>query len=193
MHLSPRLLAVAVGLFSLAALLAFAQVSVTASDVESSRACGSSFDVIADRSGWEVWWAADLDDPDPAVGDALLRTRNCPSAVNVRTVAAGVVATLAALTLVAAAASTSRHSGDLGRLGTTTVATGAALTALGITAIVVLVADSESTLFIYVDRLVVAVIGLIVLVPPISLVVFGRALRIVDEQASSDEPSERDA
>ena len=53
------------------------------------------------------------------------------------------------------------------------------LSLAGVAAIVVLVADADSTLFLYVDRLVVGVVGLIVLIPTIALFVIGRALVLV--------------
>jgi hypothetical protein len=56
---------------------------------------------------------------------------------------------------------------------------GAILTLAGIVGIVLLVADADSTLFLYTDRLVVGVVGLIVLVPTASLIVIGRALAIL--------------
>ncbi len=65
------------------------------------------------------------------------------------------------------------------RLGRITSFVGAILTLAGIVAVVLLVADADSTLFLYTDRLVVGVVGLIVLVPTASLVVIGRALTIL--------------
>jgi hypothetical protein len=49
----------------------------------------------------------------------------------------------------------------------------------GAGAIVVLLADAESTLFLYTDRPIVAVGGLIVLVPAVALIVMGRALALL--------------
>ena len=42
-----------------------------------------------------------------------------------------------------------------------------------------MVADADSTLFLYVDRGVVALVGLIVLVPTLALIVIGRALTLI--------------
>jgi len=53
------------------------------------------------------------------------------------------------------------------------------LSIAGVVAIVALVADADSTLFLYVDRPVVGVVGLIVLMPTIALFVIGRALVLV--------------
>lgn len=166
-------------------------VQVTVSnDVEAaSRTCGSAFDAIVDRSGWEIWWARDLDDPDESVRAALVRTNRCPTAINQRIVLASV---LGALGVVAAMFGRFRMTGgrptsragrlpadQIVRLGRATTWIGAALSVAGVVAIVVLVADADSTLFLYVDRLVVGVVGLIVLIPTIALFVIGRALVLV--------------
>ena len=50
-----------------------------------------------------------------------------------------------------------------------------------------LVADSDSTLFLYTDRLVVAVVGLLVLVPPMALVVLGRVVALFGEHLAMDD------
>ena len=73
-----------------------------------------------------------------------------------------------------------------------TSALGGTLTALGLVAITVLVADSDSTLFLYTDRLVVAVVGLIVLIPTITLFVIGRVLVLVGDSVRQpeEEPSD---
>jgi hypothetical protein len=75
------------------------------------------------------------------------------------------------------------------RIGRLTAALGGTLTILGIVAIVILVADADSTLFLYTDRLVVAVVGLIVLIPTVTLFVIGRVLVLV---GATVQPSERD-
>ena len=162
------------------------QVTVT-NDVESAtRTCGSTFDALTDRSGWELWWARDLDEPDESVRAALIRTDLCPAAINQRIVLASIVGalgiSLAILAWLRAAGGRTTHradrfSGDqIVRLGRATSWTGAALTIAGVVAVVVLVADADSTLFLYVDRLVVGVVGLIVLMPTIALFVIGRSL-----------------
>lgn len=162
------------------------QVGVS-SEVEVSgestvRACGSALDGLVDRVGWEDWWAADLTDTDAV----FLRTTECPGALNARLLAAGLLAALAAGSILAAfvvarlarpTAPGDRHR--LVRLGRATAWAGVGLTVAGAAAIVVLVADADSTLFLYTDRLVVAVVGLIVLVPAVALAVLGRALVLV--------------
>ena len=180
----------------LALFVLIAQVEVTGGDDASTRA----FDSIVDRSGWQDWWRADLDNPAPASRTELVRTRNCPGAVNTRIgIGTGLgllVAGGAAMTLRdGRRRSTSDRPEDgpterLARLARLTTIAGAGLTLAGVAAILVLVADADadSTLFLYTDRLVVAVVGLIVLVPPIALIVFGRAMSVV---ATGFDPSDR--
>ena len=45
----------------------------------------ASLDAAVDRSGWDHWWAQDLDESDEAVRSGLLRTTSCPDAINKRT------------------------------------------------------------------------------------------------------------
>lgn len=191
--------ALVLGVLSLAVLAA--QVDVTDSEVGATRACGSAFDGLVDRSGWETWWAGDLDEPDDEIRSALVRTTRCPDAVNARIVTAAALAVGSVLAALAAAA---RHRRDvrrdspatgaartrLGRLGRLTTVAGTILTAAGVVAVVVLVADADSTLFLYTDRFVVAVVGLIVLVPTIALVVIGRVVTILAETGNPDPDTE---
>jgi hypothetical protein len=179
---------------SLTVLLA--QANVTNDVVGATRTCGSAFDAAVDRSGWELWWAADLDESDDQVRSALVRTDLCPSAINWRI---GIAATLGSLSVLLAVFVSLRGRTEGGRtegrrdpvetnvasrirrLGRATSAVGAALTIGGLVAILVLVADADSTLFLYTDRLVVVVGGLIVLMPAIALFAIGRVLVLVGE------------
>lgn len=180
-----------------------AQVTVT-SDVESvTRTCGSAFDAVTDRSGWEVWWSRDLDEADESIRSALIRTDLCPAAVNRRIV---LTTLLGALGVVAVLSTRFRlrsgrevvgvdrpRPGGLGRLGRSVSWVAAMLLIGGVVAIIVLVADADSTLFLYVDRLVVGMVGLIVLLPAIALFAIGRALVVVGaelERRSHDEDSD---
>ena len=181
----------------LAAVL-LVQIEVTDAEVAATRSCGSVFDSVVDRSGWEQWWTQDLDEPDE-VRSALVRTNRCPGAVNQRVAIAAVLAiTGAVLGAVAMARRKADRSADtpassigrrVVRIGRLTSALGGALTTVGIIAIVILVADADSTLFLYTDRLVVAVVGLIVLIPTITLFVIGRVLVLLGENV---QPIERD-
>lgn len=174
------------------------QIEVTDPEVGATRSCGSVFDSVVDRSGWERWWAQDLDEPDE-IRSALVRTTRCPEAVNQRVALA---AALGIASVVSGAVAIARRRTDRAantiaspidhrvvRIGRLTSVLGGALTTLGFIAIVILVADADSTLFLYTDRLVVAVVGLIVLIPTITLFVIGRVLVLVGE---SGQPSEGD-
>ena len=186
----------AVAFASLAAVALAIQLEVTDPVVDATRTCGSAFDGVVDRSGWEVWWARDLDEPDPAVRSALVRTSRCPDAVNGRLVVAGVFGVLAMLASVAVIVATGEQrrspasadaSDRILRLGRQTSWLGAVLTLAGALAVVFLVADADSTLFLYTDRLVVGVVGLIVLVPTVALFVIGRALMILGGAGGRDD------
>ena len=204
-RLGVALAASAVALVALAASIVAAQVEVTNAAVDATRTCGSVFDAVANRSGWEVWWARDLDEPDPEIRSALVRTSGCPDAINGRVALAALLSGVAALAGLGAAALRSgrkrpRTRDDVAdrlvRLGRITSFVGAILTLAGIVAVVLLVADADSTLFLYTDRLVVAVVGLIVLVPTASLVVIGRALTILggtDDRGRGTDPAPQDA
>lgn len=169
-----------------ALVLVFANIQVTAGSGV-SRSCGSAFDSAVDRSGWELWWTYDLDEPDEETRTLLPRTTECPQAVNRRLATSAIIGTLGASVLFIAAtrhrrnttAPTASAASPIARLGQVTTTVGALLTAGGVIAIVALVADADSTLFLYVDRTVVALIGFIVLVPTLALVVIGRALTVV--------------
>ena len=184
----------------LAAVL-LVQIEVTDDEVAATRSCGSVFDSAVDRSGWELWWANDLDEADE-VRSALVRTTRCPEAVNQRM---AIAAVLGVTGLVLGAVATARRRADppagatassigrrVVRIGRLTSALGGALTGLGIIAIVLLVADADSTLFLYTDRLVVAVVGLIVLIPTITLYVIGRVLVLLGESVPPFEQDRSD-
>ncbi len=204
-RLAVALAASAVVLAAVAVNVVAAQVEVTNTTVDATRTCGSVFDAVADRSGWELWWAQDLDEPDPEVRAALVRTSGCPDAINGRLALAAVLGGVAALAVLGAVAlrgdrRRSRSPDDVAdrlvRLGRITSFVGVVLTLAGLVAVVLLVADADSTLFLYTDRLVVAVVGLIVLVPTASLIVIGRALVILggtDGRRDGVDPVAQDA
>lgn len=184
----------------LAGAVVLVQIEVTGAGA--TRGCGSVVDSVVDRSGWEQWWAGDLDEPDE-IRAALVRTSLCPDAVNQRLgIAAALVIIGLALAVVAlergragrsiapAASATGRRVTRIGRL---TSVLGGALTLLGVVAIAVLIADSDSTLLLYTDRLVVAVVGLIVLIPTITLFVIGRVLVLFGENVEQSDGDRPDA
>lgn len=197
MRVAVRVAAVVALLVAVA--LALTQVEVSDPELESARVCGSAFDVMTDRVDWQDWWARDLDEPRDAAREALPRTRQCPDALNTRTVWVVVLGGLGIAGLVATGfrrrlgGPDRPRPAELRRLGTITLATGMALSAAGIAAIIVLTADAESTLFLYVDRLVVGLIGLIVLVPAAAIMVLGQALRILGREADVAEAEVPDA
>jgi hypothetical protein len=153
------------------------------------RSCGSSFDVIADRAGWETWYAQDGIDGATPAAVPLLRTLRCPGAVNTRTLVAGVLWAVGVVALVASgwlrrdATSASTPSCGLSarlrRLGLVVTVVGVALVAAGLVALGVLLADRQATMFIFVGRPLVALIGLVVLTPVLALVAGGRALGLL--------------
>lgn len=166
------------------------------------RTCGSAFDSAVDRSGWEQWWARDLDESDASVRVSLPRTTSCPDAVNGRMVLSIVLLAGAAILIAwvrhrSVSAKPRRQQlgppgAELRRLGRVVSIIGTVLASAGVAAVVVLVADADATLFLYTGRLVVGVIGLIVLVPTLALVVIGRALSIIGSHVDGLGPSGRD-
>jgi hypothetical protein len=154
-----------------------------------SRSCGSSLDVITDRAGWETWYAQDSIDGATSPGAPLLRTLRCPGAVNARTLVAGV---LWAVGLVAVLVSEGLRRGEttasrpsrgvpvgLRRLGQLVTGVGVALVIAGLVALGVLLADRQATMFIFVGRPLVALIGLVVLTPVLALIAGGKALGLL--------------
>ncbi len=163
--------------------------------------CGSAFDAIAGRTDWEVWRAQDFDTPVTTSTNSLPRTEQCPDEVNRRILLAGglVIAVIAVVTaaelLDRRGAEPSRAAkGDpvdrLRALGLYVMVAGGALTLAGLVGIVLLVADPESSLFLYVNRAVVALIGLVVLLPAIALMVAGRALALLAGALEGKSPDE---
>ena len=153
-----------IALLIVSGLVLLLQVSVPGAVAGTApRACGSAWDVVAGRAGWPQWQAADLSDPAEARIGGLDRTLRCPGAVNGRIVTSGGLA-LAAVALVAAgelaALRSARRAGSarpgparrLRLLGTAVTILGGLLTAAGLAAIALLVADPRAPLFLYVSR-----------------------------------------
>lgn len=169
------------------------------------RACGSPWDVVAGRTGWPQWWAADLSDPAEGRDGQLVRTLRCPGAVNARTVTSGGLA-LGAVALVSAGEYAALRSARRVRpavpgrarrlrlLGASVTILGVLLTAAGLAAIALLVADPHAPLFLYVSRPVVVLAGLLLLLPAILLIVLGRGASMMagylahPEEASRETP-----
>lgn len=169
-----------------AAVVLVLQVQVSAGPSDGTRACGSAWDVVAGRVGWEQWWAEDLDQPASAADPSLVRTLDCPSAVNLRVVVAGGLAALG-VTAVVVSELIGRRQGSAGRtaeedparrlrrLGIAVVAVGTVVTAGGLVGLALVLADPESALFLYVDRSVAALVGAVLLMVPVGLLVAGWA------------------
>lgn len=193
------LLAAAVLLWSGATAAMFRTVEVTSPGGAVTRACGSPFDAISGRSGWEIWWARDLDEPDDATRGRLVRTSLCPDAVNGAIVAStalgglGILAGLAGWLTLRRPAIGPHPVRRLVRLGWVTAVLGALLSLGGLAATAVLLADPEAPLFLYTSRSVAAAVALIVLTPALALVVAGGALvmvaNMVAEGRSRDDPA----
>jgi hypothetical protein len=160
------------------------QVQVSAGPSGGSRACGSAWDVVAGRVGWEQWWAEDLGRPAPAAAPSLVRTLECPSAVNLRMVVASALAALGVTAVVVGEvigrgrglrgrAAEDDPARRLRRLGTVVAAVGAVVTAGGLAGLALVLADPDAALFLYVDRPVAALVGGVLLTLPVGLVVAG--------------------
>lgn len=171
------------GLVALAAVLTVLAVQVRGADGV-VRGCGSSFDVLAGRTDWQVWRAQDLLDPAPPASGAgsLTRTEKCPTAVNARTAWAGGLVVAAAVVAVlswprrATSSGAAKRRDVTRRLAISILSVGCALTVAGLVGISLVVANPNATLFLYVDRPVVVLIGLLLLAPAVALIFAGWAL-----------------
>lgn len=199
-----RLLRIVVTVSALfgAAGIFLSQVRVVDESVSAERTCGSPFDSVADRSGWQLWWASDVDEPDEAIRAALVRTTLCPSAVNGRMMLAASLGAVAAVgvivgrrdrTVRVAPSNGTALANRVARTGQLTTWAGGTLTAAGLVGLTLLVADADSTIFLYTDRVVVVLIGLIVLTPTIALFSIGRAISLVASDMDRSTQKELDA
>lgn len=185
-----RLLGAAL-LLAAGALLA---TTVTVSTPRGEQAtCGSAWDSLAGRVGWERWWAQDR--AAPLAGSPLARTLQCPAAVNDRIAIGAAVAFAAVAVLLAGSLVTSRarpadaSARRLRAFGLSVQLLGVLLTGAGICGLALLTADPTATLFLYVSRLTVVLLGLLLLLPAVLLIVLGHSLRLVSERLDSTEPA----
>ncbi len=158
----------------------------TSVDGSPAAACGSGWDVIAGRSGWRQWLAADL--ADPRSPTRLVRTESCPATVNTHIVIALSLAGVA-LILIATGEYLARqlpgsqgpgaNRRQLRRFGAVTAGLGSVLTVLGLAGLLVLLANPDSPLFLYASRPVVLFCGLLLLLPALVLVALGRATKML--------------
>lgn len=177
-----------------ALLVIAAGVLVVTVDVHAggrSASCGSGWDVVAGRAGWRQWWAQDL--ADPIAGARLLRTNDCAGAVNAHIVLSAVLAAIAVAVFAFAAAIGPRRLPATGfarrlhLLGTVVTLVGGALTLAGLAGIALLTSDPDATLFLYVSRPTVVLLGLLLLLPAVLLVVLGQGARMLAEQLRHEE------
>lgn len=152
---------------------------------DAGRFCGSALDVITDRADWQSWFAQDSIDPPAAPASPLLRTLHCPGAVNARNAVAGGLAAAGLVTLSLRRladrrqrpmVSTTSALNGLRRVGWVVSAFGAALAFAGLIALGLLTAKSDATLFLFVNRGVVFVLGLVLLTPLFALIAGGWVL-----------------
>ena len=187
--------AIGVVLVLVAGTVLLLQVRVDSSRISAS--CGAPFDVISGRANWQQWFSEDLADPRIGADSPLVRTEACPTAVNRRTTIAGMLGATAVVlatvgTLFAARDRRRRpQSIPLRTLGAWVASVGAALTMAGVISLIVLLANPDAALFQYVDRWVIAIVGMLVLIPAIALAASGRALMLIadthDEDRTRDE------
>ena len=166
------------------------QVRVDSSGISAS--CGAPFDVISGRANWQQWFSEDLADPRIRADSRLIRTETCPTAVNRRTTIAGMLGATAVVLATAGALVAARdrrrrpRSIPLRTLGAWVAGVGAALTLAGAIGLIVLLANPDAALFQYVDRWVIAIVGMLVLIPAIALAASGRALMLVADRRVED-------
>lgn len=166
------------------------QVRVDSSGISAS--CGTPFDVISGRANWQQWFSEDLTDPRIRADTPLVRTETCPTAVNRRTAIAGMLGATAVVLATAAALLAARDRRratqriPLRTLGAWVACVGSALTMAGAISLIVLLANPDAALFLYVDRWVIAIIGMLVLIPAVTLAASGRALMLVADTHNED-------
>ncbi len=189
------LLAVAVGA---SCFLLVAQIDVNGGGDVGGAGCGSVLDTITDRTGWESWWRADLDDIELGRIDDPVRSVSCPDRVNDRVVVLAIVAAVAlgaGLALRGAGRGSMRGRGSLARWGRGMTIAGSAVVIVGTAAVLVLAADSDAVLYEHVDRWVVVAGGALILAPAVAVAALGRvisALADVVSEPAADSSGERD-
>ncbi len=184
-----------------AGVVFFLQVGVHGPGV-GPRSCGSSWDVIAGRTGWQQWWSEDLADNTTHPGGALVRTLDCPAAVNHRTLISGGL-TVAAVAITATGElagrrykserGTHRRPGSrLRTLSAILIGVGCLLTVTGLAGIVLLVANPDAALFMYVSRPVVALVGSLFVIPAVFIAALGLTARAAADYIEGERDSSAD-
>ncbi len=155
-----------------------------------SASCGSGWDVVAGRAGWQQWWAHDLGDP--AGNTQLVRTDSCPDAVNDRIVTSGALAAGAVAVVFAGALVPRRRRERPGQgrrlrlVGAGVTVLGGVLTVAGLAGLALLTADPNASLFLYVSRTAVVLVGLLLLLPAVLLIVVGRGMSVLAEHLAEE-------
>lgn len=173
------------------------QVSVPAGGTEYA-SCGSAWDTVAGRTGWQQWWAADLSGVAERHGHQLIRTLHCPGEVNARIAASSGLA-LGAVAVVLAGEVVARRSTRWTRrawparvrrlrlLATAVMTVGILLTAGGLAGLALLAADPRATIFLYVSRPVVVLAGLLLILPAILLIALGWGASLMADYLAHEE------
>jgi hypothetical protein len=173
------------------------QVSVHAGGTQSA-SCGSAWDTVAGRTGWQQWWAADLSGVAEGHGHQLVRTLHCPGEVNA-TIAASSGLALGAVAVVIAGEVVARRSARWARrawpaqakrlrlLATLVMTAGGLLTAGGLAGLALLAADPSSTIFLYISRPVVVLVGLLLILPAVLLIALGWGASLMADYVAHEE------
>lgn len=185
----------------IAGVLFLLQVGVHAAGA-GSRSCGSSWDVVAGRAGWQQWWSEDLGDATTRPAGALVRTLDCPAAVNHRILISGGLIGATVVTVAAGELAGRRRERERGtrrrtgsRLRTLSVvltAVGCLLTVTGLAGIALLVANPDAALFVYVSRPVVALVGSLLVIPAVFIAALGMTARAAVDYIEGERDSGAD-
>ena len=183
----PFSIGVAGVLLTIACVVLLLQVDVTGNE-RRALACGSPFDIVAGRLDWRDWWASDVGDATSSSEPSFARSTQCAGMVNRRLLLAAGLAVIAVVEVSVFETIRVRHAAPqpsrggradrFRRLGTAAAVVGIGVTAAGLAALVRLWANPKSTLFLYVDRWVAVVVGLLMLLPAVVLIFAGRVLSL---------------
>lgn len=158
-----------------------------------SRSCGSAWDVVAGRTGWQQWWSQDLADGS-APGGSLTRTLHCPAAVNRRIWISGGLGAAAVVVAAAGELAGSRQQrgarlrprSQLRALSAVLIGVGCLLTVTGLAGVALLVANPDAELFLYVSRPVVALVGSLLVIPAVFIAALGMTARAALDEIERD-------
>ncbi len=185
----------------IAGVLFFLQVGVHAPG-SGTRSCGSSWDVVAGRTGWQQWWSEDLAEAPTPAASALVRTLDCPAAVNQQTLVSGGLVVAAVATVAIGELAGRRHKRQRGAqrqarsrlrtLSAVLTGVGLLLTVTGLVGIALLVANPNAALFVYVSRPVVALVGSLLVIPAVFIAALGMTARAAADYVEGERGSDAD-